>query len=414
MSTSQCSIEWRKCVLVCGMFATFAASDSAPAETRKPDFHSVPGTVIHHSPADSGIYVGSPGIVQLANGDYLAKCDEFGPRSTEETDAITRVFRSNDRGQTWTQLPAVHGIYWASVFTHNGAVHLMGPEHHFGRAVIMKSTDSGETWSTPKDDKSGLLLANGRYHNAPVPIIIHDGRIWRCMENFGDDGKGPLRYRAFFMSAPVDADLLLAANWTTSNYLSSDGKWLDGKFEGWLEGNAVVTPSGELVDILRVNGPLGRLAAMVHSSPDGRSATFDSKKDFVDFPGGAKKFTIRHDAKSNLYWSLTNYVLPADRNLSPGSVRNTLALIASPDLKQWDVRSVLLHHSDTERHAFQYVDWQFDGDDLIVASRTAYDDGLGGAHNAHDANFMTFHRVKNFRSRSSTAGFTIANSPADR
>ncbi|MFH1570345.1 MAG: exo-alpha-sialidase, partial [Gemmatimonadota bacterium] len=38
-----------------------------------------------------------------------------------------------------------------------------------------------------------------------------------------------------------------------------------------------------------------------------------------------------------------------------------------------------------------------DGEDLVVASRTAFDDGLGGAHNQHDANYLTFHRVAGFR-----------------
>ena len=154
------------------------------------------------------------------------------------------------------------------------------------------------------------------------------------------------------------------------------------------------------MDILHLNGPLDRIAAVVRVSADGSSAQFDPKSDFIDFPGGAKKFTIRYDAKSKLYWSLANCVLPADRNLSPGSVRNTLALIASPDLIDWKVRSVLLHHPDTKRHAFQYVDWEFDGDDIIAASRTAFD-GLGGAHNAHDANCLTFHRFNGFRELSS-------------
>ena len=36
-------------------------------------------------------------------------------------------------------------------------------------------------------------------------------------------------------------------------------------------------------------------------------------------------------------------------------------------------------------------------DDLIALVRTAHDDGLGGARNNHDANFMTFHRFTNFR-----------------
>ncbi|HSW00225.1 MAG TPA: hypothetical protein VLI39_08645 [Sedimentisphaerales bacterium] len=47
-----------------------------------------PGVVINHIPAQSQVYVGSPGIAVLPDGDYLAKHDEFGPKSTEHGDAI--------------------------------------------------------------------------------------------------------------------------------------------------------------------------------------------------------------------------------------------------------------------------------------------------------------------------------------
>ena len=43
------------------------------------------------------------------------------------------------------------------------------------------------------------------------------------------------------------------------------------------------------------------------------------------------------------------------------------------------------------------IEGQFDGRDIIFLSRTAYDDGLGGAHNNHDANYLTFHRLKNYK-----------------
>ena len=65
---------------------------------------------------------------------------------------------------------------------------------------------------------------------------------------------------------------------------------------------------------------------------------------------------------------------------------------------------VLLYHPDTATHGFQYPDWQFDGEDLIAVVRTAFDDETGGAHNAHDANYLTFHRWPRFRS------LTIADS----
>ena len=79
------------------------------------------------------------------------------------------------------------------------------------------------------------------------------------------------------------------------------------------------------------------------------------------------------------------------------SIRNTLALMRSADLRQWEICCLLLYHPDIRKHGFQYPDWLFENDDLIAAIRTAYDDGLGGAHNAHDANFLTFHRFANFR-----------------
>ncbi|MCD6508382.1 hypothetical protein J7M22_17420 [Candidatus Poribacteria bacterium] len=77
-------------------------------------------------------------------------------------------------------------------------------------------------------------------------------------------------------------------------------------------------------------------------------------------------------------------------------MRNTVVLISSSDLRDWAVRKIILHHPDTRYHAFQYLDWQFEGKDIIAVARTAYDDGLGGAHNQHDANFMTFHRISGF------------------
>ena len=73
------------------------------------------------------------------------------------------------------------------------------------------------------------------------------------------------------------------------------------------------------------------------------------------------------------------------------------------------VRCILLYHPDTAAHGFQYVDWLFDGEDIIAACRTAFDDGQGGAHNHHDANFLTFHRFANFRrlSMADSAGRTL-------
>ena len=365
------------------------------AQETAPDLSAVPGVVIDHSPASSRRYVGSPSIAVLPDGSYVASHDYFGPGSTMD---VTAVFGSKDQGTSWEPIAEIKGQWWSTLFNHRDALYLLGTSREYGSAVIRRSVDGGRTWTEPVDETSGLLRDDGKYHCAPVPVVEHDGRLWRGIEDAEGPGGWGEHFRARMMSIPVDADLLQAENWTTSEPIGSDLGWLGGMFGGWLEGNAVVTPSGELVDILRVDTkPEAGYAAVVHIGADGESASFDPGADFIRMPGGAKKFTIRFDRESGRYWSLVNWVPPAFDRGRPGQTRNTLALVSSADLRDWEVRAVVLHHPDVQRHAFQYVDWLFDGPDLIVASRTAFDDGLGGAHRAHDANLMTFHRVEGFR-----------------
>ena len=357
-----------------------------------------PGVVINRIPAQSQVYVGSPGIAVLPNGDYLAKHDEFGPKSTEQSDAVTQVFRSGDRGQSWRHVATVKGMYWASIFVHHGDAYLMGTSRNHGAAVIARSTDGGSTWTVQKDRRTGLLLDDAKYHCAPVPTVVHHGRIWRAMEDAMGPGGWGSHFRSFMMSAPADCNLLDANNWTSSNRLGRDPQWLDGQFRGWLEGNAVVTPDGRVVNVLRVDyRPEGGKVAVVEISEDGKQAAFDPNSGFVDFPGGAKKFTIRFDPVARMYWTLSNPVLPRHKAADPGLVRNTLALMRSPDLRHWDIRCIVLYRPDIGKHAFQYVDWLFEGSDIIAAARTAYGEGENAAHRQHDANYLTFHRFANFR-----------------
>ncbi|MDX1286218.1 MAG: hypothetical protein R3182_14460, partial [Draconibacterium sp.] len=110
----------------------------------------------------------------------------------------------------------------------------------------------------------------------------------------------------------------------------------------------------------------------------------------------AVKFSIRYHEKSELYWTICSMVTEEYAHMDAAKVRNKLVLKSSPDLKNWTINKELLYHPDVEKHGFQYIAWQFEGDDIIFLSRTAYDDKYGGAHNYHDANYITFHRIKNF------------------
>ena len=59
---------------------------------------------------------------------------------------------------------------------------------------------------------------------------------------------------------------------------------------------------------------------------------------------------------------------------------------------------IVLEHPDRLLHGFQYIDWQFEDNDIVFLSRTAFDDEEGGAVRYHDANFLTFHRIENYKS----------------
>ncbi len=381
----------QRCCLYLSIVAILSALGLARAD-------QPPGVVISYIPARTQVYVGSPGIAVLPNGHYLAKHDEFGPKSTENRDAVTPVFRSVDRGLSWQRVATVKGMYWASIFVHQGEAYLIGTSKNHGFVVISRSRDEGVTWTVPRDKGSGLLVDDGKYHCAPVPVVVHQGRIWRAMEDVMGPGGWGSHFRAFMMSAPVDNDLLDAANWVSSNHLGRDPQWLGGEFRGWLEGNAVVTPQGQIVDMLRVDyRPEGEKAAIVEISEDGEKATFDPASGFIDFPGGAKKFTIRFDPITKMYWTLSNPVLPKHKDPDPGRIRNAVAMMRSADLRKWEMRCIVLYHPDVNKHGFQYLDWLFEGDDMIVASRTAWGEGASAAPRQHDANYLTFHRIKGFR-----------------
>jgi hypothetical protein len=388
--TSHCSKRFRRLAWVNGCFGVALLGIACGTVAAEP-----PGSVIAHSPAASRVYIGSPSIAMLPDGSYVASHDFFGGGSSLDQ---TAVFKSSDRGAHWRKLTELNGQWWSTLFVHRGELYVIGTSKQAGRIAIRRSADGGLTWTTPTNAASGWLTRDAGHHCAPVPVVEHHGRVWRAFEDTRRSEHGGKSLRAFVISAPATADLLNATNWTFSQIMPGNTNWLGGKFGGWLEGNIVVDRRGRVLDLLRVRFTAGpEKAAVIELSADGASATFSPETGFLDFPGGAKKFTIRFDPQTQMYWSLANTVPEPKPAARSDLIRNTLSLVSSPDLARWTERAVVLHHPDHRTHAFQYADWLFDGEDLIAVSRTAYDDATGGAHNGHDANYLTFHRIERFR-----------------
>lgn len=352
-------------------------------------------------------YLGSPSIVRLPDGALLASHDYFGPgcpRNHENEEHLTSVYRSEDGGRSWVNLTHIANAYWSTLFVLDDAAYLLGVSQQYGSIVIRRSTDGGFTWTHPSDGARGLLFKGGpryqrpNYHCAPTPVLVSNGRVFKAFEDCTPCVWGT-GFQSLVISAPVGSDLLDHTSWTMTPKVPFNPEWLPWKGSttpGWLEGNVAQGPDGRLVNVLRFNAdPLSNKAAILGLTADGSALAVDPETMFIDMPGGCHKFTIRRDPRCGRYLTLSNH------NINPAFPwqRNVLALCASIDLRQWHVCVTVLsdgprtdEDDSVKRTGFQYVDWQFDGDDILMLVRVA----RHGAPNFHDSNRIVFWRIPDY------------------
>ena len=358
------------------------------------------GTVVNYlHPADdiyafSGKALCSPSLVKLPDGTLLASMDVYAAQAPQN---LTIICKSDDGGVTWHYLTDLFPCYWGTLFMHRGRLFMFATETEYGNVLISESKDGGKTWGVPAVlfYGSGMFKACGWQHT-PSAFTEYDGRLYTSID-YGAWANGG--HGICLLSADAEADLLDAANWTVSSPVRYDPSWEGapkGSSGGLLEGNIVVGPDGELYDLLRlqINNcvPDHGLAVALkgdHNSPES-ALRFDS---FVEIPSGSNSKThIVRDEISGQYIGIGDICTDG----SKPAQRNVLALVSSPDMVHWKTAKILLdyRHMDAGKVGFQYVFFLIDGDDIIYLSRTA----MNNARNYHDANYQTFHRIRNFRS----------------
>ncbi len=360
---------------------------------KAPDLSEVPGSVISHQPAPLHIgraalrprYVGSPSLAILPSGEYVASHDLFGYGSSQNTSGVTKIFHSSDRGTSWTQVSTLNGQFWSTVFVHENALYIFGYSRKGGDIILRRSNDGGYHWTTPVDEEHGLLK-KGKFGGTPNRPVVHNGRLW-------------IAQSTRVMSAPVEADLLKASSWTSSNTVKQEQSWLDGRFPFWSEAQVTASSGMGVVLLPKVN-QLPYTALLRAKTP--KILEFDYVSDFVEIPGAEKKFGAAYDPVSKRYYVCSNPVLPAHHDdwwlgHKPAMIRNTAALLSSRDLYHWDMVKLFLYSPDLYHEAFQYLNFAFDGEDLAVVSRTAFKVGGPTPPRGHDSNLMTFHRIPDFR-----------------
>ena len=358
------------------------------------------------------IFLGSPSLLRVgSSGRLLATADRFGAGNKGQPLNVS-LYVSQDNGSSWAFQTWVLGMYWSNLFQlepGSSEVFLLGTQSpDVGAPIrISKSSDGGLTW--PPSEAAVLFTGTpGPYNTSgfqtgPTPsLLASDGRVYRAMELFPAPHRWGRDYQACIISADRADDLLDPASWTISAPLAFDTEWLPQAWRsvptnpGYLEGNAVEGPNGEIFNILRLNSlpAPGNFAVVLQYNQSRNELDFRA---VINLPGGHTKFVIRRDPVTKLYITLSN------NNTDPAYTdqRNILTMCYSTDLFNWTIVGILLSddtglsQADSVRYTgFHYVDWQVDGDDLLFLARTAY----RGAVSYHNSNRITFKRIVGFRS----------------
>jgi len=407
--------------------------------------------VIYESPKPARVCPRSPGILRLDNGRLVITM-EYSQGGSKMVPGIKRtpdgkyyrgrVLVSDDGGRTVRET-SNHPLYQGRPFAAGERLYVLG---HYDDLGIICSEDRGETWS-----RVSWLTDGQEWHQAPCNVRYAHGRVYLVMERH----TVPIRrYWPVFgiapvvLSAPVGADLTQRSSWTFSNEVTYieivrqtgkavsgigvpfyfPGPTIDGKPlmrarpmapPGWLETHIVTFPDSDhlwhdpddrtMYLWMRSHTGTTNLACVAKAVEDAshhiavQPVRAPSGKPilYVPCPGGHLKFHILYDEASELYWLASNQAtdsmtsperLADDRYGLPDNERHRLVLHFSKNCVDWCFAG-LIDKTDDPRQARSYPAMAFDGDDLLVLSRS----GDERARNAHDGNLLLLHRIKDFR-----------------
>lgn len=354
------------------------------------------GTVVNYLHPDdeaysfSGKYLCSPSLVRHPDGFLLASMDLFAGGHPQN---LTLIFRSDDDGETWHYVSELMPCFWGKLFVHNGELYMLSCSTEYGDLLIGKSTDGGKTFSAPvcllrgSNGKSGYAGV----HKNPQNICVYNGRLYNTLE-WGAWANKEYCHAAMVMSCDINDDLLVPENWSFTPPRRFDPDFAPEVSHlscctMTIEGTLVTDSKNRLLNVMRFGGDRCVLAYEVNTQNPNAELSYSH---CISFPANLSKFMIKYDAVSKKYYSIASRL-----HETINTNRNLLSLMASDDLENWYVVADLLDFSDQDpqKIGFQYVDFEIEGDDIIYLCRTA----MNNAHNYHDANYSTFHRIKNFR-----------------
>ena len=374
----------------------FVASEEKKSRVRLARCGEAIGTVVNYLHPDddayafSGRYLCSPSLLHHPDGYLLASMDLFAGRHPQN---LTLIFRSDDDGKSWRYVSELMPCFWGKMFLHKGELYMLACSTEYGDLLIGKSLDGGKTFCAPVTLLRGSNGKNGNsgVHKNPQNIFYHNGCIYETLE-WGSWENKEYRHAAMVMSCNENDDLMCPENWSFSEpraFSQYDTSLADlPNTTMTIEGTLTLSPDGRLLNIMRFGKYHHALAYEVNVLDHDAPLSFSH---CIQFPANFSKFMIKYDAASHQYYSIGTMAYDPEKT----STRDYLALLVSSDLEHWEVACDLHNYCgiDTAHIGFQYVDFEFDNEDIIYLCRTA----INGAHSFHNSNYSTFHRIKSFR-----------------
>ncbi|MBI4026314.1 MAG: exo-alpha-sialidase [Verrucomicrobia bacterium] len=380
------------------------------------------------------------GFAALSDGTLLAAGSHVvvGPGAVTAdgtSDCCVVIARSADHGKTWTETARIpfRNRPEVTLYTRENIAYLIaGLSRKEGVIMAAASKDKGATWSQPTpiirwskkgatgtgkggNDKSGswevpteaVSKDDHWYATNQTAMVEKDDRLYLAVgencQTMGvavcDLAKGLLNPQAWRITDQVEMPIPKELN--------------PGLFPGpamrCLEGNIILIKDRLRVLARAVIDRYGtaNLAAVFDLEDNGEKVKL-SFTQFYPIPGGQGKFFIIYDERSRLYWMASN--LPANTQgwvESPagaprGNDRRFLMLWYACDALNWFPAGCIAR-TEKLTESFMYPVMIIENDDLAILVRTSVRYSGRQAENRakngfHDANRMTFHRVRNFRS----------------
>lgn len=348
------------------------------------------GTEVAHAYACDAA-IGAPSLLVAQDGTYYL-ASARGNRGGAY-DQTTTLYKSTDRGATWTAVSQC-AVGNGALFDGGGKLCLMGNTVASTAGVsVFTSDDSGATWTSAASSTSDGVLWD---FSAASPLVV-SGRVWQAGNYLSDSAVA----NAGFVSFAVNGSAFSDPKWVTTPYpehasLKGSGHdTLHAVLPGQMLAHDGAAKLLAPLDDRRTTDANCLLGAERYMFGDA-TTTACKVHPFFPLPGSAKRFSVRYDETSQLYWAVTaavtNYLQLATKDAA--EIRDTLALYASPDLKEWRPCGVVATSADA---AFIAPTLDFDGSDLVLAYAVAADDGAGGARSVADGNYLAVRRVANFR-----------------